>query len=461
MWYEAGSRPPLESAKDYSEHYREFCAKQCPEFQGLYTVMKKIHSIDGVRILRYLLAIEFLGILFSPPFTNLVELLILILVLVSSDIRTALKGMFSLWWFKGLLAFLLVILVWVFIGEENANLVQGIDDAFGWRKILLMPLAFVAFLGCNRCVEDFIFGIQVVLLFSACLSFILWSMGAGYKGVSGVLIRNSATQGIYFVISAFIWAVLYRYRAVFLNEKRSCGLLGKARFMMVHSAPPWVIILLANAMLVCDARTAYGLMLVLTIFFAYHVIDASVSKRLFISVVSAVVIVTVVLSIPNSRIALERIWDSVLHPEGGEISTTARMEYLKTGVSLLPNVLPLGAGTGAYVDAYKSYIEKQGSAESNQLTHDPHNQYLRILTEQGVVGIVVFLSFLLIVYHSFSGQWQKILGKGILLAWMVSSLFNSHFYTFSEGRMIFLLLGIILASGMATSGQSAEIPNPK
>jgi hypothetical protein len=38
------------------------------------------------------------------------------------------------------------------------------------------------------------------------------------------------------------------------------------------------------------------------------------------------------------------------------------------------------------------------------------------------------------------------LGIGVLLAWCATSLFSSHFSTFTEGRFIYIWLGIMLAS---------------
>jgi O-antigen ligase len=38
------------------------------------------------------------------------------------------------------------------------------------------------------------------------------------------------------------------------------------------------------------------------------------------------------------------------------------------------------------------------------------------------------------------------LGIGVLMAWCATSLFNSHFSTFTEGRFIYIWLGIMLAS---------------
>jgi hypothetical protein len=35
--------------------------------------------------------------------------------------------------------------------------------------------------------------------------------------------------------------------------------------------------------------------------------------------------------------------------------------------------------------------------------------------------------------------------RGVLLAWCVTSLFNSHFRTFPEGHLIWLLAGAMLA----------------
>jgi O-antigen ligase len=79
-------------------------------------------------------------------------------------------------------------------------------------------------------------------------------------------------------------------------------------------------------------------------------------------------------------------------------------------------------------------------------THDPHNQFLKIAAEHGLLGLAVFLALLAAAFRQRGAPPPyRLLGLGVLAAWCATSLFNSHFSTFAEGRFIWLWLGACLA----------------
>jgi hypothetical protein len=68
---------------------------------------------------------------------------------------------------------------------------------------------------------------------------------------------------------------------------------------------------------------------------------------------------------------------------------------------------------------------------------------LKILIEQGILGLVVFNAIL------FRSLFQKkfkeehyMLGASVICVWMVTSSFNAHFSTFMEGTFIWGWLGL-------------------
>jgi O-antigen ligase len=91
-------------------------------------------------------------------------------------------------------------------------------------------------------------------------------------------------------------------------------------------------------------------------------------------------------------------------PQGGATSTQAvnsRIEYMKTSIHITKSNLVSGVGFGAYKEAEIKYRDNVIYE-----TNDPHNLYLRILSEVGVLGGFSFL-FLLFVSSSSASSFFK------------------------------------------------------
>ena len=76
---------------------------------------------------------------------------------------------------------------------------------------------------------------------------------------------------------------------------------------------------------------------------------------------------------------------------------------------------------------------------------DSHNQYTNTLIEIGIVGVLLFCGFIAACFRQAVSRPFKVLGIGALLAWCATSLFSLHFSAASEGRLIFIWLGAMLA----------------
>lgn len=104
----------------------------------------------------------------------------------------------------------------------------------------------------------------------------------------------------------------------------------------------------------------------------------------------------------------------------------------------------LGYGTGGFSEGYSWQVRK-GKGWQNQTVDDPHNQFLRILAEQGLVGLCVFLLFLVSMVKQPVQGWHRKMGVGVLFAWCGTSMFSAHFSTFVEGHFLYLWCGTFLS----------------
>jgi hypothetical protein len=92
---------------------------------------------------------------------------------------------------------------------------------------------------------------------------------------------------------------------------------------------------------------------------------------------------------------------------------------------------------------------------------DPHSQYLFFLAEQGILGLVAFLAFIVTaLVDRGDGTRARIIAVGMLLGWCATSLLSSHFKTFSERHLLALVLGAMLARPMGPLDSSASKAQP-
>lgn len=105
----------------------------------------------------------------------------------------------------------------------------------------------------------------------------------------------------------------------------------------------------------------------------------------------------------------------------------------------------LGTGTGGFGRAYSAHVKAKYGDWRQLPTADPHNQYLHVLAEQGVIGLLMFLAYIAAGLLDRSAGSTRVLAVGMLLAWSATSMLSGHFKTFAEGYLLALVLGTMLA----------------
>jgi len=110
-----------------------------------------------------------------------------------------------------------------------------------------------------------------------------------------------------------------------------------------------------------------------------------------------------------------------------------------------------GHGIGSLRDEYRT-LNKEGYALDIEGMDNPHNQYLLILVELGLIGLVGFM-------YLFYSQWTalkiKSLGEeayikdlleGLILTILIGSLFNSLILDAGEGKFYCVMAGLFLSA---------------
>ena len=146
---------------------------------------------------RYLIIIELIVILFSTALSNLIEITLYSLCLLSPSIRKEIYDNSKQPLFKTSLAFIFIIFISTFWSIAPLNIAFG--ELWGWRKILLLPISLALFYDVKYKDQT----INIFLVFTTIICIIsLWNIFVDKE--NGVIIRNYATQGMIFSVSLIV-----------------------------------------------------------------------------------------------------------------------------------------------------------------------------------------------------------------------------------------------------------------
>ncbi len=398
------------------------------------TAFKLPTDFNSVSVARWLTIFLMTALLFSPPLVNLFELTLFLMFICSDTLRKRLVLASSQPIVIATLAFYLML----FLSSTYsiASWSESLSTCWGWRKILLLPIAVALFDDESwKYRMSFIF-IQVT---SACaiLSFTTNLFGiALYRYPIGIIIRNHATQGIMFSVAAFTAAIL-----LILEAKQFTTI---QKWLLSAS----IAVLTTNVIYITPGRSGYLALIVLGVTLAFTYMY---SKRNF--VVPALIILMIPALLLSSPTVRQRItqgsneataFENKSGDKGESTSMGLRMSLWSNTIELIQEHPFIGYGTGGFQIAYKNKVKQKPDWEQH-MTHDPHNQFLKITAEHGVIGLLIFLGIILAAFRQKPTFIFYSLGVGVLLAWCGNSLFSSHFSTFSEGRFIFLWCGVMFA----------------
>ena len=131
------------------------------------------------------------------------------------------------------------------------------------------------------------------------------------------------------------------------------------------------------------------------------------------------------------------------HPEKTEFSMGQRFTFWKYSLKLIAEKPLLGYGTGSFANEY----QRVASSELF-VTKNPHNEFLMIGVQLGLLGLSIYLGFLISQYHSAKKllNKEKWFAQGILLSLVVTSFFNTPLMDHAEGHWFTIMIALCFAS---------------
>ncbi|MBC5785347.1 O-antigen ligase family protein [Ramlibacter sp. USB13] len=384
-------------------------------------------------IARWLLVVAVVALMVSPPLTNTCEFLVVLLVLFSRDLRQRLWATLRQPMALAALAFFLVLAIAITYSAAPAH--EGLVALGSWRKLLFLPIAMSLF-DEPAAKRQMAAGLVAAASLLAVVSFVSFGLDIRFfpNDFAGIVARNHGTQGMLFAAAAFAAACL-------ATEPRA----GRWRAALLAAAA----FLALNVVVVGQARSGYLVLLACMALFAWNSAwfgRTGTAGKLAATAAAVLLTAGALVASPQSRDRVQEALNEALNYDTHTTVTSMGMRpifWINT-VSLIEQRPVFGWGTASFEHVYLTTIVGRTGVAATPAA-DPHNQFMKIAAEQGVVGLAVFLALLAASLRQPASAPWRLLGLGVLASWCLTSMASSHFSTFAEGTFLYMWVGAMLA----------------
>lgn len=331
----------------------------------------------------------------------------------------------------------LVALALVGILWSEAPVAERFGGFQVFLRLLVIPLLFVEFRRADRgmgVIAGFFASCTAVLVLSWVLKLVPslpWRLGPGF----GVPVKDYVVQSGEFLLCAFGLA----HAALNLWQER--------RYALAAALIALALVFLANIAFVATGRTSLVVFAVLLVVFGAQ-------RRGWRGVVGVLVIGAVLAAAawtfsPYLRSRVLSLIDEVQRYETQQAETSSgyRLEFWKKSLGFIATAPVFGHGTGSTEEMFRR-ASAGATGMSAVVTSNPHNQYLLIAIELGLVGVALLIAMWsahgLLFRAASMPAW---LGLGIVVQNVVASLFNAQLFYFTPGWTYVFGVGVL--GGMA------------
>jgi O-antigen ligase len=326
-------------------------------------------------------------------------------------------------------AWSLLLFSWFIFGSSYTSATHG--DAFSmimkYRELLFIPVLF-SFLTTERyrcwVWKAFVIASVLILLISYLMDF-------------GILDLNR--QGDPAFKSRITHSIFISFFAFFCAHKAYDGQRYAKLYLVLF------ILCVYNLFFIVEGRTGQLTSILLVLLFA---VQRFTKKILLFTVLVMAIFWALFLTFSDKA---TRINESVvniqsdLKPDAEQIPSSMGQRYMfwRYSLKLIAEKPLLGHGTGSFAKEY----QRVASSELF-LTKNPHNEFLTISVQLGLLGLSIYLGFLASQYYCAKKlpNEEKWFAQGLLLSLIVTSLFNSPLMDHTEGHWFASMIALCFAS---------------
>lgn len=354
----------------------------------------------------------------STAATNGLTFLIFLIWLFNGNLRlTVLKQQpVALW------SMSLFFLIGISFLYSSGSWEERADIFFKYQELFLLALFLISFsqLETKKYAWFALLGAMIITLIVS--SFYFLGIPISGKATSNApAFKTYITQSIMMVFAAYtliLFAFLnqeYRYPALFL-----------------------AMLALFDTLFLSFGRTGYILFFILMLLLLWQLFKI---KGLISGMVLAIIVAVGLYHLsPTLQKRLIAGFNDVEKYEQGHPENTSlgmRLEYYKYGWELFKESPLFGKGTGSFDKEYAKIAPRQ--------TSNPHNEYLMIGTQWGLIGIILFIGMLVSLWNMAKvlPLFEGYIAQGLALTMGSICLFNSALLDFTEAHLFAWLVGLL------------------
>ncbi len=315
----------------------------------------------------------------------------------------------------------------------EATLAERIQGLAAFHKLLAIPLLLAQFRrsGNTRWVTIGFLVSCTVLLAASYAHVLLWGRVPWVTGIPGVPVKDYITQSGVFEICILGTA----YVAV---DAWRAGRRGSAVALAVLG-----LMFLADIAYVTTSRTTLVTLPVLVVVFGLVRFGRKGTLVLVGAGIACAALAWA--SSPYLRVRVSNAVNEVALYRANDAATSSglRMEFWRKSLHFVAEAPVIGHGTGS-IHTLFSRAAAGGVGASSVASSNPHQQILAVAAQLGLLGVAVLLalwgSHLMLFATPGFAAWC---GLVVVLQNVVSSLFNSHLFDFTQGWMYVFGVGVL------------------
>jgi hypothetical protein len=333
----------------------------------------------------------------------------------------------------------------------DATWAERLDGVSGYHKLLMVPLLLIQFRRSDRGWHVLAaYLVSVLAVFSVSSVFAAWpDLSWRPQAGRGVPAKDYVAQSGEFVTCAF--ALLYLAGDAARASRR----------MLAAACVALALALLANVAYVATGRTALVVIPVLLVLLGAR--WAGWKGGLALCVAGAILAGAVWVSSPYLRGRVLLMGDELNEYHAGALTTSGglRLNFWTRSIDLIAQAPVLGHGTMYLFETFRRSADQ--SAAGQVVIGNPHNQVFAVAIQLGLVGagllIAMWVAHLLLFCGGGAASW---IGLVVVLQNIVSCLFNSHLFDFTQGwTYVFgvgVLGGLVMRSSRSHAGLAPVSP---